>query len=97
MVKNPPCNAGGDAGSIPGRGTKIPCAAEQLSLRVTTTKPKHHTDEFGLEQREPMRVSEWGVVLAVCMHVKLLQSCLTHWLAVQSQANILSFGTSGFW
>ena len=31
MVKNLPCNAG-DVGSIPGQGTKIPQAAEQLSL-----------------------------------------------------------------
>ena len=30
VVKNPPCNAG-DSGSIPGGGTKIPHAAEQLS------------------------------------------------------------------
>ena len=30
MVKNPPCNAG-DIGSIPGLGTKIPHAMEQLS------------------------------------------------------------------
>ena len=33
MVKNLPCNAW-DAGSIPGRGTKIPHAIEQLSLHV---------------------------------------------------------------
>ena len=38
MVKNPPSNAG-DVGSIPGRGTKIPHAAGQLSLRTTTTEP----------------------------------------------------------
>ena len=31
VVKNPPSNAG-DASSIPGRGTKIPYAAGQLSL-----------------------------------------------------------------
>ena len=30
MVKNLPCNAG-DMGSIPGQGTKIPHAAEQLT------------------------------------------------------------------
>ena len=30
VVKKPPSNAG-DAGSIPGRGTKIPHAAGQLS------------------------------------------------------------------
>ena len=38
MVKNPPSNAE-DAGSIPGRGTKIPHAVGQLSLRATTTEP----------------------------------------------------------
>ena len=35
MVKRPPCNAG-DAGSVPGPGTKIPRTAGLLSLRVTT-------------------------------------------------------------
>ena len=35
MIKNPPCNAG-DVGSIPGWGTKMPHAAEKLSLRATT-------------------------------------------------------------
>ena len=38
VVKNPPFNAV-DADSIPGRGTKIPHAAGQLSLRATTTEP----------------------------------------------------------
>ena len=38
MVKNPPSNAG-DAGSIPGQGTKIPHAVGQLSLRAATTEP----------------------------------------------------------
>ena len=33
-VKNPPCHAGYE-GSIPGRGTKIPRASEQLSLLAT--------------------------------------------------------------
>ena len=37
VIKNPPYNAG-EAGSIPGRGTKIPHAAGQLSLRATTTE-----------------------------------------------------------
>ena len=36
-VKNPPCNAG-DAGSIPGQGTKIPHAVGQLSPHATTTE-----------------------------------------------------------
>ena len=37
VVKNPPYNAG-DAGSIPGQGTKIPHTAGQLSLQGTTTE-----------------------------------------------------------
>ena len=45
VVKNPPSNAG-DAGSIPGWGTKIPHAAGQLSLRATTReKPAYHNKE----------------------------------------------------
>ena len=35
VVKNLPCSAG-DVGSIPGWGTKMPHAAEKLSLRATT-------------------------------------------------------------
>ena len=42
MVKNLPYNAG-NAGSIPGQGTKIPNAAGQLSLRATTTELTHHS------------------------------------------------------
>ena len=38
VVKNPPCNAG-DMGSIPGYGTKIPYAMDQLSF-CTKTNPK---------------------------------------------------------
>ena len=37
VVKNPPSNAR-DAGSIPGRGTKFPHVAGQLSPRATTTE-----------------------------------------------------------
>ena len=37
MVKNLPYNAG-DAGSIPGQGTKIPHAAGQLSPHATATE-----------------------------------------------------------
>ena len=43
VVKNPPSNAG-DAGSIPGWGTKIPHAAGQLSLCATTTEPTRHNE-----------------------------------------------------
>ena len=38
VVKNLPPNAG-DAGSIPGQGTKIPHAVGQLRPRATTTEP----------------------------------------------------------
>ena len=38
VVKNPPSNAG-DVGSIPGGGTKIPHAVEQLNPCATTTEP----------------------------------------------------------
>ena len=40
VVKNLPCNVG-DAGSIPGQGTKIPHAVKQLSLQAATTEPAH--------------------------------------------------------
>ena len=39
VVKSPPSNAE-DVGSIPGRGTKIPHAAGQLSPRAL--EPAHH-------------------------------------------------------
>ena len=38
VVKNLPSNAG-DAGSIPGQGTKIPHAAGKLSPSTATTEP----------------------------------------------------------
>ena len=41
VVKNPPCNEGG-AGSIPGRGTKIPHASEELSPCATSIEPAGH-------------------------------------------------------
>ena len=37
VVKNPPCNAG-NAGVIPGQGTKIPHAVEQLNTHAVTTE-----------------------------------------------------------
>ena len=40
VVKNPPSNAG-DAGLIPGQGTKIPHAAGQLRPRAKTTELSH--------------------------------------------------------
>ena len=41
MVKNPPFNSG-DAGLIPGRGTKIPHATGQLSPGAATIEPARH-------------------------------------------------------
>ena len=38
VVKNPPSNAG-DAGLIPGQGTKLPHATGQLSPCAATTEP----------------------------------------------------------
>ena len=42
MVKNSPCNAG-DAGLIPGQGTKMPHAREQLTPCTATKEPEHHS------------------------------------------------------
>ena len=41
VVKNPPCDAG-NMSSIPGRGTKILYAVEQLSPSTTTTELAYH-------------------------------------------------------
>ena len=55
VVKNPPSNAG-DAGSIPGRGTKIPHATRQLSPCVTTTELTHLNERAHVPQTtEPTR------------------------------------------
>ena len=42
VVKNPPANAG-DMGSIPGQGTKILHALEQLNPSPSTSEPVHHS------------------------------------------------------
>ena len=57
VVKNPPYNAG-DAGSIPGQGTKIPNAAGQLSPHATTTElacPEACTPQLGREALTPQQ------------------------------------------
>ena len=41
MVKNPSCSIG-HTGSIPGQGTRIPHAAEQLSLGAATPESACH-------------------------------------------------------
>ena len=50
LVKNLPCNAR-DAGSIPGRGTKISHAVEQLNRRATTREPVHHNKGSRMTQQ----------------------------------------------
>ena len=42
VVQKLPSDAGG-VGSIPGQGTKIPHAAEQLSCHTSTTEPMLHS------------------------------------------------------
>ena len=49
VVKNPPSNAG-DAGPIPVRGTKLPHAMGQLSLRATTTELSHLNERARVPQ-----------------------------------------------
>ena len=45
VVNNLTCNAR-DRGSIPGPGTKIPLASEQLSPCATTRESVHHNKRF---------------------------------------------------
>ena len=53
VLKNPSYNAG-DAGSIPGGGTKIPHAVGQLNPRATTReKPMHRNGESHILQLRP--------------------------------------------
>ena len=49
-VKNLPCN-GGDAGLIPGQGTKIPHIVEQLSPNAATPEPTHHNEPSQMKQQ----------------------------------------------
>ena len=45
VVKNPPSN-GGDVGSIPDQGTKIPHVMEHLRLSaITREKSAHHNED----------------------------------------------------
>ena len=47
VVKNPPCNAGN---VIPGQGSKIPYAMNQLSLRTTTSEFECHNGQSWMTQ-----------------------------------------------
>ena len=57
VVQNPPCNAG-NWGLIPGRGTKIPPAAERLNPPAPTTEPKHCSQSLCTAARRP-HVTRW--------------------------------------
>ena len=53
----------GDVGSIPGRGTKIPYAMEQLSLHATTTgslsgKPVPQLESLCIATKDPAWCNE---------------------------------------
>ena len=52
MVRNLPCKAG-DAGSIPGRGTKIPHSLEKLSPQAATRESVSHNERSYMMQRKP--------------------------------------------
>ena len=59
LVKNLPSNAE-DLGSISGRGTKIPHATGQLSLRATNTEParsRAHTVQLERNLHNTMKKS----------------------------------------
>ena len=52
VVENPRCNAG-DSGSIPGQGTKIPSAKEQLSPHATARRSTCCNKSFQMLQLRP--------------------------------------------
>ena len=52
VVRNLPCNAG-DASSIPGPGTKISHAAEQLSPHASTTELVRHQRRVCTTMKDP--------------------------------------------
>ena len=53
VAKNPLCE-GEDSGLIPGQGTKIPCAMEQLSLPATTTESVCHIKDPAGCNKDPV-------------------------------------------
>ena len=51
VVRNLPCNAR-DRGLIPGQGTKILHAVEQLNLRATSRKPVHGNQRSNITKQK---------------------------------------------
>ena len=62
MVKNPLLNAE-DMGSVPGRGTKIPHTAGQLSPRAMTTEPAPQLESMYLKLQSPPATTKMVCVL----------------------------------
>ena len=58
VVKNPSCNAG-DAGLIPGCGTKIPHAVGQRCLRAATHAPQLESPWTALKMSQMMQRKFW--------------------------------------
>ena len=56
VVKNLPCNAG-DAGSVPGRGTKIPYAVGNLATKTCYSQISFFFLRIG--------ISSWGIDLFI--------------------------------
>ena len=52
LVKNPCCNSE-NAGLVPGQGTKIPRAAEQLRPRTTATEPARRNYSLCATTKDP--------------------------------------------
>ena len=63
MVKNLPSSAG-DAGSISGRGTKIPHAVGQLSPHAATTEHTGHSWREARELPRGARTPQQGILHA---------------------------------
>ncbi|ONK24708.1 hypothetical protein BLX87_03810 [Bacillus sp. VT-16-64] len=72
MVKNLPVNAG-VTGWIPGRGTKIPQASEQLSPLMLTTEGlvpwiPHNTTSLSAPAKDPARGQQRSCVPQLRLH-----------------------------
>ena len=60
VVKNLPCNAG-DSGMIPGQGTQVPRAAEQLSPHTTTRASVGRNERSHVLQLRPDTAEEKNI------------------------------------
>ena len=60
VVKNLPWNAG-DVSSIPGQGTKIPHATEQLSQHITAREPVRHNERSCLLQLRHTQINKINI------------------------------------